>query len=216
VNADPSPTQSDAGKTRPALIGITGGIGSGKSTACRILAERYPVLSSDTIARYIMEHDDGIRTRLRAEFGDAVFNPDGQLHRSVLADLVFRDPAKLARLNAIVHPATAARVSSEAFALFASGGHRIVFVESALIYEAGIEERFDAVIVIAAKEQTILERLRAAGSFTHEDWQRRSLQQLPVAEKISRADFTIHNDGAESELRSRLLFILSIITSMYG
>jgi dephospho-CoA kinase len=195
------------------MVGVTGGIGTGKSTACGIIAERYPVLHSDDIARDLSERDPFVRSEIRTVFGDAVFEAMGGLNRRALADIVFGDPAKLAALDAIVHPRAVERIRKEARDLF-DQGHAMIFVESALIFEAGIEEMFNSIIVIAAKEETVKARLRAAGRLTEAEWRQRAARQLTDEEKIADADFTVHNDGSEAELRSRIGFILTILGSL--
>lgn len=198
---------------RARLIGVTGSIGSGKSTACAILAERYPVLHSDEIAKDIIGTDPAVQAEIRRVFGNLMFDEGGGLRRQELADIVFQDPEKLALLNAIVHPRTIEQVDREAGDFFASG-HTLVFVESALIFEAGIEEMFDAIMVIAASPQTISDRILASRRFSEDDWSRRNAVQMPLADKSARADFTIHNDGTPEELRDRIRFITMILESM--
>jgi dephospho-CoA kinase len=208
-----STQQTAGGRTDARLVGITGGFGAGKSTVSRIIAERYPVLDSDAIARDLMEGDEAVRAALRARFGDEVFTGDGTLRRAMLAERVFRDASLLAALNAIVHPPTVERIHNEAAAK-AAEGHGIGFVESALLFEAELDEQFDYIIAVVAAPDTVLQRAAAAGRFSETDARARLSRQMDPDEKAALADFAIHNDGDAALLRDRVLFILRLVEAL--
>lgn len=195
------------------LIGMTGGLGSGKTTACKIVAERFPVLHSDEIARRIMATDPAVQAAILHRFGRDVFADSGELQRQKLAHVVFRDAAALEALNGIVHPVTIHEIRSESGRLF-NTGHSMVFVESALIYESHIEDLFDYIVVITAEAEIVKKRLRAAGTVSEADWVERTRHQLASSDKAARADFTIYNNGGVEELRGRIDFVLMLLTSL--
>ena len=129
------------------LIGLTGSIGAGKSTVAAIIEKQFPVLNTDRIARDIMEQDDAVRDALTEEFGIQAYLSDGSLNRTFIAELVFEDEKKLSTVNGIVHPPTVLEVRRRAAEHHAEG-HRLVFVESALIYEAGLDGEFDYIVAV--------------------------------------------------------------------
>ena len=197
----------------PLLIGLTGSIGAGKSTVADIIREQYPVLDTDRIARDIMESDDAVRNSLTELFGSAVFLADGTLDRQFLASVVFADARQLAMLNAIVHPPTILRVRDAAAALHAEG-NRLVFVESALVFEAGIEEEFDYTVAVVAETEISLERIMQRDGIDRENATLRLQRQLPPEEKNRLADFTIRNNSGLDELRRATGIILLILSRM--
>lgn len=197
----------------PLLIGLTGSIGAGKSTVADIIREQYPVLDTDRIARDIMESDDAVRNSLTKSFGSAVFLADGTLDRQFLASVVFADAKQLEMLNAIVHPPTILRVREAAGTLHAEG-NRLVFVESALVFEAGIEEEFDYTVAVVAETEISLERIMQRDGIDRENATLRLQRQLPPEEKARLADFTIRNNSGLDELRRATGIILLILSRM--
>jgi dephospho-CoA kinase len=200
------------------LIGITGGFGAGKSAVSALIAERHPVLDSDRIARALMEEDADLRRAIAGRFGEDVFDPPGAperpaLNRAVLAARVFADPAELDALNRLVHPVVMRAVTAQA-AAHATAGRTIVFVESAIIYEAGLEDAFALVIAVLASEATVLARLRAGARFSEEDARRRIARQMNPEEKASRADIVIRNEGSVDDLRARVALALRIVEAL--
>ncbi|MBL0176705.1 MAG: dephospho-CoA kinase [Ignavibacteria bacterium] len=196
----------------PVLAGITGGFGSGKSTVASIIAERHPVLDSDAMARDITGTDTGVQAALRAAFGAEIFDAGGRPDRRSLASLVFTDAKKLRRLNSILHPPVLARIAGEC-ARLAAEGRRLVFVESALIYEAGIEDTFDFILAVVA-DPALVARRADRTRFTDDDIRNRLAMQLPPEEKAGRADFAIRNDGGVDALRRNTLFVLTLIEAL--
>ena len=197
----------------PLLIGLTGSIGAGKSTVAAIIGEQYPVLDSDRIARGIMDEDDAVRAALVREFGAPVLADDGTIDRPYLAGVVFGDEKRLARLNAIVHPPTIARIRAEASALHAAGT-RLVFVESALIFEAGIEDEFDYTVAVLADTETAIARVMARDHCDRATAEDRMRNQLSPEQKAALADFTIRNDQGPEALRKAAHIILLILSRL--
>ncbi|MDX9757936.1 MAG: dephospho-CoA kinase [Bacteroidota bacterium] len=197
----------------PLLIGLTGSIGAGKSTAAEMIRQHHPVLDADSIARAIMDEDAAVRAALVAAFGPRILHPDGTIDRRTLADTVFSSETQLARLNAIVHPPTIARIRTMAADRHIAG-HRLVFVESALIFEAGIEEEFDYTVAVLSDTDTAITRVMARDACDRETAEARMRNQLPPEHKAALADFTIRNDKGIDELRTATTTILLILTRL--
>jgi len=178
-------------------IGITGGIGSGKSVVCRLFQVLgVPVYDSDARAKWVMAHDPGLRAELLATFGAATFDAHGQLDRPYLARLAFHNPTQLARLNALVHPHVG-RDFAEWAAMQAQAGHRYVLKEAALLYESGAYRQLDRIITVFAPQAIREARvLRRDPHRTTQDVQAIIGKQLSEEEKLRRADFVIYNDDA--------------------
>ncbi|HFE54076.1 MAG TPA: dephospho-CoA kinase [Bacteroidetes bacterium] len=176
-------------------VGITGAIGTGKSEVTRILRARgYPVIDADQVARRLTETSAEIREALRRRFGAGIFDEQGNLRRRELAQVVFRDPAALRDLNAIVHPGMIEEIRREMGRL-ASEGRSPVFVEAAVIYEAGMEGLFDVVAVVAADLSEAVRRVTRRNGLSEQEVWDRYRSQIPLEEKIRRADYVIWNNG---------------------
>jgi len=194
-------------------IGITGGIGCGKSELCRLLEQRgIPIIHADLVAREMMESHPEIRTQLKQAFGNDVYMPDGKLDRKRLAALIFNDELAKHRVNSIVHPHVIEYQKNELEKLERSGQYRFAGVEAALIFEARAEKQFDVIVVVAASEQTVIRRLMKRDGLSKQEIMKRIAAQMPLEEKIKRADIVIYNDGPLDELNhevSRLLYWLN-------
>ena len=177
-------------------FGITGGIGSGKTTVCRIFETLgIPVYYADDEAKALMTTDATLRTQLIDTFGPTTYLPDGTLNRPYLADLVFNNPDRLATLNGLVHPAVARH--SAAWQATQSGVP-YTLKEAALLFETGGEHHLDGVITVTAPEALRLQRVQVRDGVTAEQVRARMARQLPEADKRARADYLIHNDGEQA------------------
>lgn len=190
-------------------IAITGGIGSGKSLVTSYVEKLgYSVLKSDDIAKDLMQNDESIKKKIINEFGPPAYN--GKiLNAKYLAENVFTHPDKVLRINSIVHPPTTKKISELTIQLFAK--HKIVFVESALIYEAKIQDLFDYVILIYSDEKTRISRVMEREKISHNDIEKRMAFQIPDEQKKELADFVIENNSSITELETRANFILNIL-----
>ncbi|MBW3130450.1 dephospho-CoA kinase [Hymenobacter profundi] len=179
-------------------IGITGGIGSGKSVVCRLFQVLgVPVYDSDARAKWVMSHDEALRAELQTAFGAATFDAHGQLDRPYLARLAFHDPAQLARLNALVHPHVGHDFAEWA-AKQAQAGHAYVLKEAALLYESGAYRQLDHIITVFAPQPIREARvLRRDPHRTAQDVQAIIGKQLSEEEKLQRADFVVYNDDQQ-------------------
>jgi dephospho-CoA kinase len=199
-------------------VGLTGGLGSGKSTAARLFAGHGArVLSADAIGRELMEPGQAVYAAIVAHFGAGVVMADGRLDRGALARIAFED-GRVEELNAIVHPATIRRQAELIEEIFARDARAVVMVESALILETkhgegreGWRRRFDRLILVTAPEEVKIARFVARGAGgdaisaarreeLEEEARRRLARQIPDEQKSALCDYVLANGGALKEL----------------
>ena len=174
-------------------VGLTGGIGSGKSEVSRRLAARGAVvIDSDAIAREVVEPGTPGLAAVVAEFGDAVLTPDGRLNRERLASIVFGDDQARARLNAVVHPLVGAETGRR---MAEVAPDAVVVHDVPLLVEVGMAGGFDLVVVVAATPETQIDRLVRLRGMTEADARARIAAQLPLQAKVAVADVVVTNDG---------------------
>ena len=180
------------------LVGLTGGIASGKSTVSAMLAERgAEVIDADHIARQVVMPGTPAWCKIREHFGPGVLHPDGQIDRQALADIVFADKSKLALLNEITHPAIFARIADRLEGLHDQDV--VVVLDAALLIEAGLAQGVDVVIVTHSPQEIQLERLAAEGMGTQAASDRIAAQLAPE-KRLARADNVIDNSGSLEKL----------------
>lgn len=185
------------------LVGLTGGIGSGKSTVARqIAALGVPVIDADQVARWIMAPGEPAHAEIAGAFPD-VLAADGTIDRKRLAAQVFADSAARMKLEAITHPRIAERVWQEADRL-AAAGHRLAFYEASLLVETGRHHEFDGLVVVTASPEQQLARATARDGTTRAAVEARMRAQLPLAEKLKVATAVIDNDGDLAETQRQV------------
>lgn len=188
----------------PSKIAVTGGIGSGKSTVCRILQEQgYPVFSCDEINRTLWQEKDyldGLRTRFPSCF------PDGKPDKKALSALVFSDRKALERLNAYAHPRIYARLKEQ----MESVG-RDCFAEVPLLFESGMTELFDGVIVVLRSKEERMRSAAARDGITLQEAQERIAKQFDYDGRLPRGCFLVRNDGDEASLSEKTLALLPLL-----
>ena len=185
------------------LVGLTGGVGSGKSTVARLLARRGAViLSADTYAREAVAAGTPGFHRVVELFGPEVVGPDGELDRAALAALVFSDADRRAALEAVIHPEVRRRIA-EGIAGEAASDH-VVVVDSPLLIETGAHEVFPLVVVVSASPGTQIARLVARG-MEEADARARMAAQMPLGDKAAFADVLLDNEGTEAELETQVV-----------
>ena len=198
-------------------IGVTGGIGAGKSEVCAAFARKgRVVLSADAIARSVMEADAVVRKRVAAICGPDAYHADGTLNVPHVAAAIFDDEAKRTAVNAAVHPAVLRRITAEIEALPAERRSPYVLVEAALLYESGMEEDLDAVLVVHAADAVRIERLLARGGLTRAQVVSRMRAQMAAGAKRERADFVLVNEGTREAIATRVDFFDILFTRMAG
>ncbi len=188
-------------------IGVTGGIGSGKSAVCSIFANLgVPVIYADNIAKELSNTDLSIRNKLIELLGESAFQTDGSLNRSFIAAQIFSNKSLQRNVESIIHPLVekeiGRRINEEAH-----HGQSIVVVEAALIYEAGLHKKLDAVLVVEADESERINRVRRRDVVSEDSIRSRIAAQLDVKKKFKKADYIIYNNGSLEELESRVRFL---------
>jgi dephospho-CoA kinase len=186
------------------LVGLTGGIATGKSTVSDMLRQLgCLVIDADQLAREVVAPGEPALVEVVREFGD-VLTPDGTLDRKKVAAIVFADPARRHRLEAILHPAIRARFDAQLDALARDGFDGIVIFDAPVMIESGGYKHMDRLIVVATDEATQRARLVARDGDAA-DGARRIASQMPLAEKVKLADYVIDNSGdrAATEARTR-------------
>ncbi|MFN4079410.1 MAG: dephospho-CoA kinase [Saprospiraceae bacterium] len=177
-------------------IGVTGGIGSGKSLVCRMLSalSGAPVYDADTRAKALIESDAGVRRAVAALLGDEAYGPDGAYQRAYVAERVFGNPALLQALNAIVHPAVEAD-SRQWHEAQCAAGAPYTLKEAALLVESGAWRYLDLLIVVTAPEDLRLDRTIQRDQTNAEAVRMRMRRQWPEDELLRHAHIQIANDG---------------------
>lgn len=186
----------------PLLLGLTGGIGAGKSTVAALLADRGAgIVDADRIAREVVEPGEPALEALRREFGDAVLADDGTLDRAVLAGLAFATEERTAALNAIMHPAIAQRTAAR----LTEYAHLPVVVHDVpLLVENGMTGNYHLSLLVDVPEETRLERLTTSRGLDREDAQRRIRAQATDAQRHLACDAALDNAGTQERLQEQV------------
>ena len=190
---------------KPYIIGLTGGIGCGKSTVARMLEKRgYPVIDADLLGHRVLEPSHPGFNEVLQAFGKGILDHEGRISRPKLGLMVFQDPKKLEKLNSISHPHIARMIEEESFKLAQEQASRIVFLEAALLIETNWQETCQKVWVIDSKEENVLKRLALRNGLSREEAQQRISSQISSEERLEHADLVLENNGAESELEEKI------------
>ncbi len=190
-------------------VGLTGGIGCGKSTVAGMFASLGAVtINADDIGRTLMQPGNVVYDRIVSGFGSEMVDASGQLDRAKLADIVFHDLEKLKHLNAIVHAPVLREIDRQVQLARRKDPNAVILVESAVLYEAGQNRRFDKMVVVWCNPEQQVERYVAKSRISVEDVRRRMDAQMPGEEKKRLADFVIDTSGPmeDSEKQSREVF----------
>ncbi len=186
------------------VLGVTGNIGSGKSTVCLLLRQLgCPVVDADLVAHRVYRRGSRTWNQVVETFGSHVVRADGAIDRAWLGALVFADARARERLNAIVHPATRRSVQRRLAALRREG-HGLAAIEATLLIEAGWLDMVDRLWVVAAPEDAVVERLGRDRQLDEAEVRVRLSAQMPARAKMARADDIIYNDGSQDELAARV------------
>jgi dephospho-CoA kinase len=186
------------------VVGLTGGIASGKSTVARMLAELGAhIVDADQVARQVVEPGQPAYQEIVAAFGAGILQPDQAIDRKKLGALVFADAEKRARLNAITHPRIGAATQQKLAALLASDT-KIAVYEAALLVENGVHRGLGGLIVVACGEAQQLARLTARDGLSAEDALQRIRAQAPLSDKLAAANWVIDTNGALDETRRQV------------
>lgn len=192
-------------------VGLTGNVASGKTT----VAERWresgvTVIDADRLGHAVLEEDAEVREALETEFGGQILDADGRIDRAALGEAAFSAPGRIASLNAIVHPPLLERLDRELERARRSGA-KLAVVDAALVFEFGLGEVLDAIVLVTAPARIREERLREARGMDAERFARIMETQMPDEEKVEACDYVIVNDGSIDRLRAEADAVLAAI-----
>ncbi|EMA6342694.1 dephospho-CoA kinase [Bacillus cytotoxicus] len=190
------------------VIGLTGGIASGKSTVSQMLREcNIPVIDADIVAREVVEQGKPAYNKIVEVFGKEILQEDGELNRQKLGSIVFHNEEKRMQLNGIVHPAVRKEMNEQKDR-YINEGVQAVVLDIPLLFEGKLTNLVDHVLVVAVSPRVQLERLMKRNGFSEEEAKARIHSQMPLAEKITLGDKVIYNDGTIAETKGQLERIL--------
>lgn len=193
-------------------LGLTGGIGCGKSTVAAMMSELgCHVLSADKLAHESLDPGGPGYDEIVQEFGREILAPDGRVDRACLANLVFANPQRLARLNAIVHPLVLSRIDGELQRIERADPQGIAVVEAALLVESGYHQRLDRLVLVSCTPEQQLERLtepRFGRNMSRQDAERRIAAQMSVEEKRKLAQDEIDGSGTLEDTRRQVVALV--------
>jgi len=191
-------------------VGLTGGIGTGKSTVGIMFIELgCHLLDADRITHELFWPGEPVYTAVVQAFGENILSPDGTINRSVLGEIVFSDPRARTKLNGIVHPAVVQRQRDWLNEMEAKDPNGIGIVDAALMIEVGTYKNYDKVIVVTCTPDVQKQRLRARSGLSEEQIEARIGSQMPLEEKVKYADFVIENSGDLANARRQVAEVSS-------
>jgi len=185
-------------------LGLTGGIATGKTAVTAMLREfGFDVLDADSLAHQLIARGQPAYDEVLRDFGPTILDAAQQVDRAKLAAIVFADPAKLARLNSILHPRVETLIHQQFGQWAREGNRKAAFVEAALLVEANYHKKLDGLVVTWCRPEQQLERLRSRG-FSDQDARLRIAAQLPAAEKLRHATEKIDTSGTLEDTRRQV------------
>ena len=197
------------------VVGLTGGVASGKTAVSQVLREEgATILDADLIARELVQPHQPAWEELRRAFGDEILNPDGSVQRKKLAAQIFSHPEKREVLNAILHPRIRNEIQSRLRVIRERDPGAVVVVDAALLVESGDYEGMDGVIVVSASETQQVDRLREREGLSEDAARQILASQTSVEERFRVADFVIRNEGSLEDTRRRAKEIFQALKRM--
>jgi dephospho-CoA kinase len=191
------------------IIGLTGGIASGKSTASQILqAKGIPVVDADKIAREVVEPGKEAYEKVVAFFGSEILREDKTINRPRLGEIIFNDKEKRSRLNEIVHPSIRAEMKRQAI-FYTENGFSLVVLDIPLLFESKLTHMVEQTWLIYADPEVQLKRLMMRDGFSETQAISRINSQMPIDEKRELADVVIENNGSMAELEEKLSILIN-------
>ena len=186
-------------------VGLTGGIGSGKSTASNFF-ELFGsfVINADEEAKKILSSNETVQHELISEFGTDIIDVSGNINKAKLARVAFQDEDHQQRLNSVIHPYIYNSIDNYFNDVLKNGKFDIFIVDGALIFESGYDVHMDYIVVVTALLKNRMERALARQTLSREEILKRIELQWPEEEKVNLADFVIHNDGSEEDLKKNV------------
>lgn len=198
------------------VLGITGGIASGKTTVAQAFqALGAVVVSADVLAREIVRPGTKTLQQIAEYFGRQVLREDGTLNRQLMAELVFNDDQARMALNGITHPAIAALARTR-LREAEQGGAALVIYDAPLLFEVGADRQVDKVLVVKVDGEVQLDRLMARDGINRQQALARVASQMPQEEKVARADFVVENSGTEKETQAQVRSLMEYLSDSSG
>ena len=198
-------------------IGITGGIGSGKTIVCRVFEQLgVPVYPADEVARELTVSDEGIKLKIKEHFGSSIYSEYGNLNRKKLAEIVFNNEQALKKLNSIIHPAMRSHFSEWLRNLINNTKKPqppYILKEAAILFESGAYKGVDAVISVTANKELKIKRTMERDGITRKEVEQRMKNQMSDEEKVKMSDYVINNDDS-SLVIPQILKIHNKLTSL--
>ena len=190
-------------------VGLTGGIGSGKSTASNFF-ELFGsfVINADEEAKKILSSNETVQHELISEFGTDIIDVSGKINKAKLARVAFQDEDHQQRLNSVIHPYIYNSIDDHFNDVLKDGKFDIFIVDGALIFESGYDVHMDYIVVVTALLKNRMERALARQTLSREEILKRIELQWPEEEKVNLADFVIHNDGSEEDLKNNVKILI--------
>ncbi len=186
------------------VIGVTGGIASGKSTVSKMIMEKgYTVIDADLASRAVVEPGEEAYRQIVEFFGAGILREDGTLNREKLGNIIFNDKEKRLKLNSIVHPAVR-RFMDESKERAFSDGETVVFLDIPLLFESKLTKMVDCTLLVYVNEEVQLKRLMRRNGYSEAEALSRIRSQMPLDEKKQLADAILDNNGSESETKRQL------------
>lgn len=194
-------------------IAVTGVIGSGKSTVAMLLSELgLPVIDADEISRTLTRKNTNVYHEILKTFGKEILNPDGEIDRKRLAEIVFSAPEKRRTLENIIHPAVVEERNRIIKELEKKDKNAMVVLDIPLLFESGMEKEVDYIILAYADESTLFERVQKRDNMTYEEFSRRLKNQMPLSEKVKKSHFVVDTRKDLDALKEELSEIIRKIS----
>ena len=203
-------------KDRTIVLGITGGIACGKSLVCQFFRELgAAVMSADELAREVVKPGEEAYEKIITHFGNGILTEEGTINRALLAEKIFLVPAERQELNRITHPAIGHLADKRISELRQDPTVPLIIYEAPLLFEAKAEERVDLVLVVATTPKQQLERLMQRDKLSQKEALLRIAAQMPLSEKISRADILVENNAPRAATKKLIQQIFTELTTLH-
>ena len=194
-----------SGESELILIGVTGGVGTGKSTVARLFGKLGArVIDADRITHGLMEPGRSVWKKIRSFFGDTILTADNKINRKELAKRVFGKPILLKRLNGMIHPVVRRVIREKIRSIRKREPNAVVVLDVPLLIEAGSAYRVDALVVVSSPMSQVARRLRSRSGWSESEIRRRQSFQMPLRRKEKKADFVVKNQGSLAATRRQV------------
>ncbi|MFC1725644.1 dephospho-CoA kinase [candidate division KSB1 bacterium] len=204
-------------KKRLPVIGLTGGIGTGKSTAAFYFKELgAKIIDADKVGKYLVDTDETVKQEIKSSFGEEYFDNGGNLKRKELGEVVFSDINTLQKLNNILHPLMIRNIEQQVNSLIYLDDYKMIIVDAAIIFETKQEKKFDFIVTVSSIIDKCRERIITRDGITIENFNNRVKSQLDLKIKEQNSDYIIYNNGTQDELKKEVQRVFdSVLQEFY-